>query len=85
MGQSLRAEIRREVGRYLAEDTTLRSFQEWFVPRAFSIDAAADPAGEETAAQIELWLAEYTNGDWTEDELRNKLRSLVARPVGTSN
>lgn len=76
MWSSLDLTIREWLARYLAGENSLRQFQEWFVPATwrgvFTSAAALDLAHE-----VELRLAEYTNGHWTERELRSLLLPLV--------
>ena len=44
------------------------------MPRSWGIDAAGDIRAAKLANEIELFLAEFSNGDWSEGELREKLR-----------
>lgn len=69
--------IREQLARYLAGEISLPEFQEWFVPRAWNIEKQGSPAAGDLAHEVELRLAEFSNGDWTEDELKSKLRPLV--------
>lgn len=69
--------IREKLAKYLAEEISLSAFQEWFVPRAWNIDKRGEPGAVELVHEIELRLAEFSNGDWTEDELRTQLRPLA--------
>jgi hypothetical protein len=80
MLSSIDQDIREMVARYVSGAVSLREFQEWFVPRIWNIDANGDAAGAQLANRIELLLAEYSNGDWTEEELRKKL-TLYAQPL----
>lgn len=75
--QPLDLEIRSQLAKYLAGQSSLSAFQEWFVPRAWNIEKRADPAAVELVHEIDLRLAEFSNGDWTEEELRSKLRPLA--------
>ena len=69
--------IREKLAKYLAGEISLSTFQEWFVPRAWNIGKQGNPAAVEVAHEIDLRLAEFSNGDWTEDELKSKLRPLA--------
>jgi len=69
-------EIREHLARYLTGELSLAAFQEWFVPATWELDLADDQL-RALYGGIELALAEYTNGDWTEDELRLLLRPLL--------
>ena len=64
--------IRESVARYLRDEISLLDFQTWFVPHAWEILETGTPAAL-VASQLELLLAEFTNGDLTEDELRETL------------
>lgn len=77
MQSSLDLEIREWLARYLAGEIPLRAFQEWFVPVVWNVEQSGDRAAEELAHETELRLAEFSNGDWTEQELRRKLLPLV--------
>ena len=70
-------EIREHLARYLNGELSLATFQESFVPAMWELDLAAEPL-RALYGGIELALAEYTNGDWTEDELRLLLRPLLS-------
>ena len=73
MSSSVEVEIHERVAEYGAGKLSLREFQEWFVPRAWSMDAMNDAPAARLANAIELLLAEFSNGDWSEEELREKL------------
>ena len=79
MPSSIEVEISERVAQYVAGDLSLREFQEWFVPRSWGIDAAGDIHAAKLANEIELFLAEFSNGDWSEGELREKLRRECLR------
>jgi hypothetical protein len=65
-------ELRRELGRYLKNQCSLKEFEVWFVPRSWNFDQKSNPSLRNLVAQIELSLAEFNNGDWTENELRQQ-------------
>jgi hypothetical protein len=71
-------EIRERLGRYLSRDISLHDFQSWFVPVLWNIEQTQNAEAIELAGEIELRLAEFSNGDWTEAELRSKLEPLVS-------
>ena len=77
-------QIRRRLSEYIAGDMTLKKFAAWFAPVVWGIDSA--PAGsQDLAYELELRLAEYSNGDWTEAELRRLFRSVLMTQVVVSN
>jgi hypothetical protein len=63
------------LNRLAARQISLEEFQSQFVPLAWSLES--DEAAE-LANEVELRLAEYSTGHWTEKELRRLLASLVA-------
>jgi hypothetical protein len=71
-------EIRDRLARYLNDDISLHEFEEWFVPVAWSIEQTQNANAIELAGEVELRLAEFSNGDWTEAELRSKFEPLVS-------
>lgn len=77
MQASLDFEIRDCLARYLAGEISLERFQEWFVPMAWDADQSGSWSAEELANEVELRLAEFSNGDRTEAELRELFRSTL--------
>jgi len=71
-------EIRERLGQYLDRKISLHDFQAWFVPVLWNIEQTHNAKAIELAGEVELQLAEYTNDDWTEDELRSELQPLVS-------
>ena len=87
---SVSMKIREELGKYLSGEISLQEFQDWFVPETWDIHKSGDQEGIELAREVELRLAEYTNGHRTESELKQMfsrfaLVKLVPDPVFTSN
>ena len=84
MPPSLELQIRQAVTEYIAGRASLREFQEWFAPRTWDIDSMVQ-IGElrKLVGEIDLLLAEFSNGHWTEQELKNKLQeySRVVQPL----
>ena len=74
---SLESEIREHLVRCLAGENSLQAFVEWFSARTWDVEASGEPAAEDLTADIELRLAEYTNGHWTEKELRSLLTQRI--------
>jgi hypothetical protein len=71
-------EIRDWLARYLNGDLSLHQFEDWFVPVAWNIEQTKNPKANELAGEVELRLAEFSNGHWTEAELRSRLEPLVS-------
>ena len=77
MQRSLDRAIREQLTNYLAGKISLPEFEEWFVPATWAVEQSGNPTAEELTSQILLDLAEFSNGDWTEEELRDLFRPLV--------
>ena len=83
MDQPLTLEIQNHLARYLSGEITLEDFRKWFDVATWDAFDAATTAAQQLAGQIDLRLAEFSKGHWTESELREKLRPL-ARNVSTT-
>ena len=70
-------ELRQELTRYLKGQCTLKDFEDWFVPRSWNFNQNSNPSLLKLVSQIELSLAEFSNGDWTEKELRQQFSILM--------
>jgi hypothetical protein len=79
----LNLRIREQLSRYLAGQMSLRRFATWLAPIALESFETSDPQTEDLVAEIELRLAEYTNGDWTEEDLRQLLRPITLTYVSS--
>jgi hypothetical protein len=77
MVQTVDIEIREQLIEYLEGHVTLAEFQKWFVPVAWkeTSSRALGPT-KDLISGIELRLAEFTSGHWTETELKEKLADL---------
>jgi hypothetical protein len=62
---------------YLTGKSSLPEFRDWFDVETWDFATEADTAVRQVAGEIELRLAEFTNGHLTEDELRRQLESLL--------
>lgn len=71
-------EIRQNLERYLAGETSLEVFGDWFVPATWDVDRTNDQSLIDLTYEMILRLAEYSNGDCSEAELKRLLRPLVA-------
>ena len=70
-------EIRDRLAQYLDGEISLRQFEDWFVPVAWNVARNANDGTVALVGEIELRLAEFANGHWTEPELRTKLQPLA--------
>jgi hypothetical protein len=81
MHSSLNHDIRHQLARYLTGEISLEVFGDWFVPATWDIDKTGDQPTIDLTYEIILRLAEYSNGDCTEGELKQILRPLVEPAV----
>lgn len=77
MTSSLVPEISGRLSSYVAGQTSLEAFDQWFVPTTWDVDEVNDPIAYQLSGEIYLLLAEYTRGDRSEDELSAAPRSLI--------
>lgn len=77
MPNALDQQIRTWLARYLRDVLDLEDFEGWFTPATWDVESSGDPAAQGLAAVVALKLAEFSNGDLTEDELRDEFRPLV--------
>jgi hypothetical protein len=75
--ESLDIKIREWLARYLANEISIQEFQDRFVPTTWEVEKSNDVPAIDLAHEIDLRMAEFSNGHWTEAELRDKLRPLV--------
>jgi hypothetical protein len=71
-------ELRQKLLQFIKNDWSLEQFEDWFVPHSWNFEENASPALKSLVGDIELALAEYSNGHWTKDELRRKLALLAS-------
>jgi len=81
MPHSLDFNIRERLADYLADRLSLREFEDWFYAETWDIDDADNQTLTHLVYEIKLRLAEYSNGDWTEAELRSMLLSILEKHV----
>ena len=81
MPHSLDFNIRERLAEYLAGEISLRDFEDWFFPETWDIDRIDNLALANLVYGIKLRLAEFPHGDWTETELRSRLRSFLEKHV----
>jgi hypothetical protein len=84
MVTDLRHQIRKHVSQYLAAVITLGEFQDWFIPIATQMTGKEDQETQDQVYEIELRLAEYTGGYWSEAQLKEKL-APIANQILTSH
>jgi hypothetical protein len=74
-------ELQDHLAAYLRGEMTLRQFEEWFVPTTWDARDENDPRVELVRNIIDARIAEFTHGDWDEDELKDLLRPFVETKV----
>jgi len=77
MRRSLDIEIRDKLASYLVGEISLRDFEDWFVPVSWNVIHSGNQVAVNLVYEIELWIAEFSDGFWSEDELKDQLRPLV--------
>lgn len=71
-------QIRQQLAQYLANEISLKDFQDWFVPNTWELEKRTNNQGAlDVRNTIDLALAELTNGHLSEDELQRRLLPLV--------
>jgi len=79
MQNPLELEIRSRLSAYLANESSLRDFEDWFFPKTWDVDKLGDTALLDLVYQIKLNWAEYSNGDLSEKDFRSALLSIMQR------
>jgi hypothetical protein len=79
MSYSLDFNIRERLASYLAKEISLRTFEDWFFPETWDVDQLGDFALMNLVYGIKLRLAEFSHGDWTENELGSLLRPFIEK------
>lgn len=76
-------EVRYEIARYLGGELSIADFRRWFLPVAWQVGEPNAPESP-VAKRVELRLAEYLNGHWSEDDLRAMFGQLIGTTSGLS-
>jgi hypothetical protein len=75
----LAEEILERLKSYIAGNVSLDDFEAWFVPATLEVHRSSEHEAQVLAATINLWFAEFTNGDRTAAELRDLFEGLLPR------
>jgi hypothetical protein len=70
--------IREQIIRLLEREISLEQFEDWFVPASWNMHLDSSLSDQELASEIELRLAEHSNGHLSEDQLRADLGHFVS-------
>lgn len=79
MPSSLDHDIREKLSAYLTKEISLHEFGDWFFSETWEVDQPDNFSLISLVYGIKLRLAEFSNGDWTENELRDWLRVFVEK------
>ena len=63
----------------MSDELTLDAFRQWFTPATWDIDNTNVDDARELSYEVEHRLAEFTHGDWDEQELKLLLRPFAER------
>jgi len=74
MPRSIASDLRDRLARYLAGALSLTDVRLWLASAVWDIEGS----GDQRAVSLLHALAEYANGDWTDAELKELFRSLLA-------
>jgi len=78
---SLELEIREQVAAYLRGRISLEDLYGWLQPRAWDVERTAGAETARLAHGVDLLLAEFQHGDWTEAEAKDHLWRLLEYSV----
>lgn len=81
MAHSLAFNIHEKLAKYLANEISLNDFEDWFFPETWDITQPQDLNLLNLIYSIKLRLAEFSNHDWSEDQLRSLLGFISANYV----
>jgi hypothetical protein len=73
---SLDIEVRQKLAAYLRSELAFPKFKKWFIARTWDVESQGNGNDVELAHSIHIRLIEFSNGDWTEDELKGMLRPV---------
>lgn len=74
---ALDLEISYRLARYATGAESLAEFRRWLLPIVWDLAEPGNDEVSQLASRIELRLAEFMNGHWTEDDLRRLFLSVV--------
>jgi hypothetical protein len=83
MSESSLQAIQNHLASYVNGKRSLSEFRDWFDSETWGLAAEPDSPARRIAGEIELRLAEFTNGHLTEDDLRSLLQPLALVRTGS--
>jgi hypothetical protein len=75
-------EISYRLAQYVRGEEPLVEFRRWLLPLVWDLAEPGNDEVSQLASRIELRLAEYMNGHWTEDDLRGIFERLIPSTGG---
>lgn len=79
MSEPTLQDVQHKLASYLSGETCLSQFRDWFDGETWDSDLQTDEPQGQLVGEIELRLAEFTNGHRTEDDLRYHLEGLLPK------
>lgn len=70
-------EIRERARQYLRGSLSLRDFYLWLVPATWDVHLGDNSEAKRLAYELQHRINEFTNGDWTESELKELFREAL--------
>jgi hypothetical protein len=80
MPSELELEIQQHLKQYLSGAESLTDFEDWFVPLLWDIDEEDDHT-RDLAGRVHVLLSEFSRGDRSLGELRDKLSGTIRTTV----
>jgi len=77
MATQLELDVRTKLAKFLAKEISLSVLHDWLCPIVWDIRKEDDPEASELVYSIELYIAEYSSGYRTKDDLRAELGRLL--------
>jgi hypothetical protein len=79
MSEATLQAVQRYLAQFLSGENSLSQFRDWFDAETWDLDMEPGTPLGQIVGEIELRLAEFTNGHRTEDDLRYHLESLLPK------
>jgi hypothetical protein len=72
-------EIEKHLRAYLSGNSSLRTFEDWFLPATWNLRVEKDPGAGALSAEVSLRLAEFDENHLDEQELRDEFEAILGR------